>query len=71
MRLFLNLAFIVDIILVFIFIVSPSWELLIAKSVTDPEEMAIMSIIIIVSLIVLSPITYALNIARKFFNGRK
>ena len=72
MKLFVNLAWIADLIAIFVFIGCPAFNLLISDNyITDPEEVKIAVISIIAGLLILSPITCALNVARKFVNRDK
>lgn len=72
MKLFVNLAWIIDIILIAIFIVFPAYNLLIADNyITDPDEVKVAAIMIAIGLLVLSPITCALKCARSLVNRKK
>lgn len=72
MKLIVNLAWIVDIGLILLFIAYPTYRLVIADNyITDPAEMQAAVIMIIVGLLVLSPITWVLSIARKAMKGRR
>lgn len=72
MKLFVNLAWIINIILIAIFIVFPAYNLLIADNyITDPDEVKVAAIMIAVGLLVLSPITCALKCARSLVNRKK
>lgn len=71
MKLLVNLAWIADIIAIIVFIGCPAYNLLIADNyITDPEEMKIAVISIILGLLILSPITCALSAARKIMNKK-
>jgi len=72
MKAFVNLAWLIDLGLVGLFIVLPTYNLVIADNcLTDPTEIKAAVIMITVGLLVLSPITWALNGARKLVNRKR
>ncbi len=71
MKLLVNLCWIIDLILIAVFIAIPTYRLVIADNyITDPEEVKTAVIMILGGLLVLSPITYVLNLARKAVNRK-
>lgn len=72
MKLIVNLAWIVDMGLILLFIAYPTYMLVIADNyITDPAEVKAAVIMIIVGLLVLSPVTWVLSIARKALKGKR
>lgn len=72
MKLIVNLAWIVDMGLILLFIAYPTYMLVIADNyITDPAEVQAAVIMIIVGLLVLSPVTWVLSIARKALKGKR
>lgn len=72
MKLIVNLAWIVDMGLILLFIAYPTYMLVIADNyITDPAEVKAAVIMILVGLLVLSPVTWVLSIARKALKGKR
>ena len=71
MKLLVNLAWLIDLALIAIFIVYPSYTILITDNyITDPTEVKTAAIMIVGGLLILSPITCALKCARKAVNRK-
>lgn len=71
MKFLVNLGWIIDLILIAVFIAIPTYRLVLADNyITDPEEVKNAVIMILGGLLVLSPITYVLNLARKVVNRK-
>lgn len=72
MKLIVNLAWIIDMGLILLFIAYPTYMLVIADNyITDPAEVKAAVIMILVGLLVLSPVTWVLSIARKALKGKR
>lgn len=71
MKALINLAWLIDLALIAVFIVSPTYSLVISDNhLTDPDEIKAAVLMIVGGLLILSPITYVLNGLKKAVNGK-